>query len=217
MPSDPLILGFDTSAAHCAAALLSGEKIVSARHEEMARGQAERLMPMIEEVLAEAGVTPRDLTAIGVGTGPGNFTGVRIAVSAARAMALALDIPAIGVSVFDAAAFGTEGPVLVAHAAPRGQAHLQRFGQDDHAPELLAIDEIPADYALRGSLCIGSAAAEVAARLGLKVQPAPYAPAAAVARVAASRLGKAQERPAPLYLRPADAAPPREAPPVILP
>ncbi|MFP4043595.1 MAG: tRNA (adenosine(37)-N6)-threonylcarbamoyltransferase complex dimerization subunit type 1 TsaB, partial [Rhodosalinus sp.] len=53
--SDPLVLGFDTSAAHCAAALLSGDRLIAARAEEMGRGQAERLMPMLEEMLAEAG------------------------------------------------------------------------------------------------------------------------------------------------------------------
>ena len=90
---DPLILGFDTSAAHCAAALLCGEQCLAARHEDMTRGQAERLMPLLEDLLAEAGASWRDLARIGVGIGPGNFTGVRIAVSAARGLALSLKIP----------------------------------------------------------------------------------------------------------------------------
>ena len=59
----------------------------------MARGQAERLVPMLEEMLAEAGLGWRDLDALGVCTGPGNFTGIRISVSAARGLALALDVP----------------------------------------------------------------------------------------------------------------------------
>ncbi|MFP4451570.1 MAG: tRNA (adenosine(37)-N6)-threonylcarbamoyltransferase complex dimerization subunit type 1 TsaB, partial [Rhodosalinus sp.] len=99
--SDPLVLGFDTSAAHCAAALLSGDRLIAARAEEMGRGQAERLMPMLEEMLAEAGVGWSDLDVLGVGTGPGNFTGLRIAVAAARGLALALDVPAVGVSGFE--------------------------------------------------------------------------------------------------------------------
>ena len=90
MPSDaPLVLGFDTSAAHCAAALLSGGTCLAARHEEMAKGQAERLMPLIAELLEEAGAATGDLAAIGVGIGPGNFTGIRISVSAARGLAAA--------------------------------------------------------------------------------------------------------------------------------
>ena len=88
MPSDSYILGFDTSAAHCAAALLRGTQVIDSRLEEMSKGQAERLMPMIEEMLAAQGLAWADLAAIGVGIGPGNFTGVRIAVSAARGLAL---------------------------------------------------------------------------------------------------------------------------------
>ncbi len=61
-----------------------GGRTVASRHEEMKRGQAERLFPMLEEVLREGGVVWGELDAIGVGVGPGNFTGIRIAVSAAR-------------------------------------------------------------------------------------------------------------------------------------
>ena len=84
-PSAPgPVLGFDTSAAHCAAAVVSGGRVLACRVEPMARGQAERLFPLLEALLSQAGVTWRDLSAIGVGTGPGNFTGIRIAVAAAR-------------------------------------------------------------------------------------------------------------------------------------
>ena len=64
------ILAFDTSGAHCAAALLIGDQIVADRHEGMARGQAERLFPMIEEIMAEEGAVWDELDAIGVGVGP---------------------------------------------------------------------------------------------------------------------------------------------------
>ena len=74
MRSEPTILAFDTSAAHCAAALLSGGRIVAARAEEMARGQAERLMGLLEEVLAESGIGWDGLDAIG-----GTKTGHQIA------------------------------------------------------------------------------------------------------------------------------------------
>ena len=68
----------------------------------MAKGQAERLMPLVDEIFVEAGKTAAELGAIGIGIGPGNFTGLRISVSAARGLALALARPAIGVSVFEA-------------------------------------------------------------------------------------------------------------------
>ena len=89
----PLILAFDTAAAHCAAALVCGDRVLAHGFEAMERGQAERLLPMIEALLAEAGVGWGDLDGIGVCTGPGNFTGLRVAVAAARGLALALAHP----------------------------------------------------------------------------------------------------------------------------
>ena len=74
---DAFSLGFDTSAAHCAAALIQGDRLLAQAHEDMARGQPERLFPLLGELLAGAGVDWRDLSVIGCGTGPGNFTGIR--------------------------------------------------------------------------------------------------------------------------------------------
>jgi tRNA threonylcarbamoyladenosine biosynthesis protein TsaB len=102
----PLILAFDTSAAHCAAALLSGGRVRARREEAMAKGQAERLMPMLEEVLDEAGVAWAGLDAVAVCVGPGNFTGLRLSVAAARGLALSLGKPAVGVTRFEALAEG---------------------------------------------------------------------------------------------------------------
>ncbi|WP_085868978.1 tRNA (adenosine(37)-N6)-threonylcarbamoyltransferase complex dimerization subunit type 1 TsaB [Pseudoruegeria aquimaris] len=216
------LLAFDTSAAHCTAALLAGGDLRVHRFEEMAKGQAERLFPLIEEVLAEAGLGYGELSAIAVGTGPGNFTGIRISVSAARGLALALGRPAIGVSALEAAAFGTEGPVLAAVDARRGKAYVEGFGTEAAIPaQLREIAELPAGFAGASARCIGSGAQEVAARIGATVAP-PAAPLAeAIARIAADRLARdpaacARHRPAPLYLRAADAAPARDAPPALL-
>ncbi|OYW58073.1 MAG: tRNA (adenosine(37)-N6)-threonylcarbamoyltransferase complex dimerization subunit type 1 TsaB, partial [Rhodobacterales bacterium 12-65-15] len=95
------LLAFDTSVAHCAAALLLPDRLIL-REEAMEKGQAERLMPLLEEILADGGIGWHDLSALAVGTGPGNFTGVRIAVAAARGLALGLKIPAIGVTLLEA-------------------------------------------------------------------------------------------------------------------
>lgn len=130
------ILAFDTSAAHCAAALLRDGQII-ARVEPMSRGQGERLMVLLQEVLDETEINWADLDAIAVGTGPGNFTGIRIAVSAARGLALGLGKPAIGVSNFDAVAHGLPRPSTALWPAPRNQRYALEF--DDiklHAPYL---------------------------------------------------------------------------------
>jgi len=217
LPSDPLILGFDTSAAHCAAALLCGDHLLATAHEDMKRGQAERLFPMLEDILAAGGVTWSDLSAIGVGIGPGNFTGIRLSVSAARGIALARSIPAVGVSSLDALAHGTQGPVLACLAAPRDHAYLAGY-RTGHplAPTLMSIAEIPMDIAEPGLTCIGSAAGVVAERLGATIEPDQDTPAPAIARIAALRWQDTPPRPAPLYLKPADAAPSRDAAPALL-
>ncbi|MDP2738309.1 MAG: tRNA (adenosine(37)-N6)-threonylcarbamoyltransferase complex dimerization subunit type 1 TsaB [Pseudorhodobacter sp.] len=211
-----LILAFDTSVAHCAAVLLAGERVVAARAEAMAKGQAERLMPLLAEVLAEAGVGWHDLAAMAVGVGPGNFTGVRIAVAAARGLALALQVPAIGVTVLDALAYGLPRPLAVVEDARRDQVYLQVFTADAaQAAQVCALADLPP---LLGGLALaGSAAAQVAALTGGAVLAPGFDPVEAMARIARSRIGQPQPRPAPFYLRGADAAPPRDPAPVLLP
>ena len=174
----PIILSFDTSAAHCVAALLIGDRVVAAREEVMSNGQAERLMGLLANVLEDARIGWSDLTAIGVGIGPGNFTGIRISVAAARGLALGLGIPAVGVSTLEAVAFGHKCPVTAIVDAKRGQVYAQDF--PDGEPVLRdAVD-------------------------GVSVGKLPLAEA--IARIAATRID-ASERPAPLYIREADAAP----------
>jgi len=202
-PQEPLVLAFDTSAAHCAAALLSGDRILASRIEPMSKGQAERLLGLCGELLEEAGVAYGDLTALGVGIGPGNFTGIRIAVSAARGLALGLGIPAVGVSAFDALRQGHDGPCACAVDARREQVFVQGFDNPSIAtPALYDAARLPA---FDGPL-IGTGG------------QAPALPVAeAIARLAAQRHAANPPRPAPLYLRPADAAPARDAAPVLLP
>jgi tRNA threonylcarbamoyl adenosine modification protein YeaZ len=208
---DALVLGFDTSAAHCAAAVVSGNRLLTARLDEMQTGQAERLMPLLAEVLAEAGAGWRDLAALGVGTGPGNFTGVRIAVAAARGLALGLGIPAIGVTLFDALALDQPPGTLVALDARRGALWLGAAGLP---PCQATLDSLP-PQAL-GRDVTGHLAPQIALRTGGRALPQTLPLAAAIARIANARRSLPQPRPAPLYLRPADAAPSSDPPPVIL-
>ena len=170
----------------------------------MDKGQAERLLPLLEEMLAEAGIGWHDLGRLAVGTGPGNFTGVRISVAAARGLALGLGIPAIGVTRLEALAHGLRRPVTVIEDARRDEAYVQVFGADGTAAQLVALCEAP-----RTGLCTGSAA-------GPQALPPALPLAEAIARIAAART-LPQPRPAPFYLRGADAAPPSDPPPVILP
>lgn len=199
----PKVLAFDTSAAHCAAALLCDGRVLL-RCEAMDKGQAERLLPLLEEVLAEGGVGWSDLTALAVGTGPGNFTGVRISVAAARGLALGLGIPAIGVTRLEALAHGLPRPLTVVEDARRGEVYVQTFTADGPGQARLCPAGTPVDGPVTGS----------GTDQGL---PAVVPLAQAIAEIAVQRLGQANPRPAPFYLRGADAAPPSDPPPVILP
>ena len=203
MTSEPIILGFDTSARHCTAALLRGRELLAHKHEEMTKGQAERLMDLLAETLDEAGVDFSSLSALGVGVGPGNFTGIRIAVSAARGLALGLGCTAVGVSGFEALKLGTEGPCTCAIAAHRDHVFLQQFDASNKAapPELASTDGLQDDDA---------------PMIGEGGQAPVYPTAHAIALIALERYATETEKPAPLYLRAADAAPARDAAPTIL-
>jgi tRNA threonylcarbamoyl adenosine modification protein YeaZ len=180
----------------------------------MHKGQAERLFPLLEEVLSEAGKNWQDLDAIGVCVGPGNFTGVRISVASARGLSLSLGIPAVGVSKLEAMAYGTNGPVASVLDARRDRIYLQRF-QDASAlgePEMMAFSDIY-NHMEKGAVF------RVIADEGLDLPDAQSVEAivSAVARITMARYQQELPRPAPLYLRAADAAPPSDPPVVILP
>ncbi len=212
----PRLLAFDTSAAQCAAALLGTGDAPVTRIEPMARGQAERLVPMLEEMLADGGLGWSSLTALAVCTGPGNFTGLRLSVAAARGLSFSLNVPAIGVTLFEALAHGVPGPVLALARNPRGGVFSQilRDGAATGAPRA-GLPE-PADLE-EGMACLGYDAEAVARTLGHgRFDPAAEADPVAVARVALERLAGPHRAPVPLYLRPADAAPSSEPRPVIL-
>jgi tRNA threonylcarbamoyladenosine biosynthesis protein TsaB len=91
------ILALDTATEACSVALLAGDTLV-ARYEEPKRGHAELILPMVDAVLAEAGVELRALDCLAVGRGPGAFTGVRIAVSVAQGLAFGIERPVVPVS-----------------------------------------------------------------------------------------------------------------------
>ena len=179
----------------------------------MEKGQSEALLPMLEQVIHPHAWA--DLSAIGVGTGPGNFTGVRIAVALARGLALGLGIPAIGVTRLEALAHGLPRPVTVIEDARRNEAYVQTFR--DHGPDAARLISHALGLQDNGpaSAVTGSASGAVAPD---RVQAPPAMPIThAIAHIAASRLHLENPRPAPFYLRGADAAPPSDAPPKIIP
>jgi tRNA threonylcarbamoyladenosine biosynthesis protein TsaB len=131
-----IVLAIDTTANLCAACVqetATGELGRSVR--DLGKGHAEHLMAVIDDALAAAGKSYADLDRLAVAVGPGSFTGIRVGVSAARGLALALQIPAIGVTTLEALAFearqANEGrSVLAALNGGRGEIHAALYGAD---------------------------------------------------------------------------------------
>ncbi len=217
------ILAFDTAMGACSVAMAEGRRVLASRFEVMPRGQSEALMPMIEAVTAESGVPLRAITRIGVTRGPGAFTGVRIGLAAARALALALGVPCVGVSTLAvlehaARAAGVEGPVAALIDSKRGDLFTERFdapGVSSAGPARRAVEDVVSDLENRPAAClVGDGAALVLAEEGIRlnncfVHEDLAQPRAGNLAVLAASARCEDAKPEPLYLRPADAAPPR--------
>lgn len=219
-----LLLGIDTSSA-VSVALVRNDQILAQRALFEPRRHAELLAPLIVEVLAEAGVTRREIDGIAVGTGPGPFTGLRVGLVTARTMALALQIPTYGVSSLDALALqardaGISGPLIVITDARRREVYWARYAPGQTQPlagpavgPLADIPPVGHGEGEQGEATLPEAAFEAApeappeTRVGRDIPgaaPEPLDPhAQAVARLAAARLaaGITDLPTEPLYLR----------------
>lgn len=217
MPLNSTILSIDTAAAHCAAALVSGDQVLASSVKPMTSGQAEVLFDSVDAVLAEAGKAPSDVTAIAVSVGPGNFTGIRIGTAAARGLSLSLGVPALGISVFDALIEGKSGRVLATVDARVGGIYAAMFDGGDcvFGPEPTKAADLPDD--LNPDICAGFAAEEFAKQLGAQRHDEAYPGPEVFARVAMRETSGNTLRPKPFYLKSADAALPSQPPPVIVP
>lgn len=204
-----LVLGLDTCLNACSVAVLDGERVLAHRSEAMARGHQERLAPMAQAVMAEAGVPFARLQRIGATVGPGSFTGLRVGVAFAKGLGSALSIPAVGVGSLEALAAEASGLVAAAIDARRDQLYLQVFedGEALMAPDVLPIGTAAARLAELG---MGRALTLVGSGAPLLAEAAPGAAVLTPEGCDARRVARlAATRPAtpirPLYLRAPDA------------
>jgi len=207
------VLALDTCLDACSVAVCEDAAPLAMRSEIMARGHQERLAPMAADVMAEAGAAFDALGLIAVTVGPGSFTGLRVGLAFAKGLALALNIPCVGVGALEAlaASEAVAGFVAAAVDAKRGQIWLQAFidGRAAMAPDALAPETAAARLAELWSggdaLLVGSGAAMVAGVLPKALISARLAPdPVAVARTAL-RMRPPYPPPRPLYLRAPDA------------
>lgn len=213
------LLAIDTAAAACSAAVwdhgASVEHVVP-----MARGHAEALLPMVQDVMRLAGCGFADLDAVAVSVGPGAFTGLRVGLAAARGIALAAGVPCFGVSTLEAIAAAVDWQaaagrtLLVALDTKRGDYYTQVFqdGRSLAPPAIASADGCLgiAAAAGKGVLLAGDCCEDLAAafgRSGIEVEVPALPPHPTAGRVAALAAGRwlAGERPcappSPVYLR----------------
>lgn len=220
-----IVFAFDTAMGACSVACIEDGVERGLHFEPMPRGHAEVLMDRIARVERQSGVSVTEADRLAVTIGPGTFTGVRVGLAAAKAMALATGKPLIGVSTLQAlAAQAPEGyeAIAVAVDARRGQIYSQIF--DGKLVSLRDAGAISAETAAsdlaevlargRRTLLMGSAAVMVREALDtlpdhLTIDDTATQPSAREVALIASRVpaNEIPHRVAPLYLRPPDAKP----------
>lgn len=134
------LLAIDCAGNSCSVALLEDQETLATRHEPMVRGHAEKLVPFISSVLKDAEINVADLDLIAVTVGPGTFTGVRIALSAAAGIGLAADVPIVGVTSFDVwrAASNTKAARLIILETKRDDFYSQFIPANGEEGEAVA-------------------------------------------------------------------------------
>jgi len=206
------VLAIDTSEVNCSATLLMTDGRTFYRSEPLGRGHAERLLPMVEELLDEAGSVYADISRIAVVTGPGTFTGLRIGLSVARGLALSLAVPCVGLSglaVLAGQAKVASGVVHCAITGRGGQVFYQPFEKEDGVTQVqplehaLNIDADDARAAIesRSGYVLGSAVPMV---MGREVGPEDIIDTTVLAALSLA-LEPGDYPPEPYYLREADA------------
>jgi len=215
------VLAIDTALGACAAAVLDSRAgaMLAAESESMTRGHAEALMPLIARVMDAGRCDFADLDRIAVTVGPGSFTGLRVGIAAARAIALAAGKPAIGLSTLSAlaaphVAARADHIILAAIDARNEQVYFQVFAPNGTTIVTPRLDRVRAAVMAvpTGPVVItGSAAELVAAAWPSRGVPPRVEVKAAPDIGWVARLGAAAQDegapPKPLYLRRPDARP----------
>ncbi|MFC4535122.1 tRNA (adenosine(37)-N6)-threonylcarbamoyltransferase complex dimerization subunit type 1 TsaB [Sphaerisporangium dianthi] len=210
-----LVLAFDTATPAVTAALHDGERVLAESTTIDARRHGELLVPSVREVLREAGVSLREVTAIVAGAGPGPYTGLRVGLMTAQAFASTSGAPAYGVCTLDALAYasGLDEPFIVATDARRKEVFWGRYSD---MRTRVAGPSVDRPHDVPGGLPVLGAGARMYAEImgeARLVQGAPEYPAAgALAALAAEILasgapadGGVLTAPRPIYLRRPDA------------
>ena len=211
------LLSINTAFPACDVAVLDHGQALAHSHEPMMRGQDARLATLCEEVLRDAQIDMAKLDRIVVVIGPGSFTGVRVGVAFARGLALALDIPCIGVTSLEAAMpTGFRGPTLGALPAqvrpPELTYWTQMFdlGAAITPPSERDLDDLVGDLNQQPLPMFGFGLEAIASEAD-NVVITLAEPSSVTAGKAAMEMDPAEHPPVPVYARAPDAQPMKPA------
>jgi tRNA threonylcarbamoyladenosine biosynthesis protein TsaB len=194
-------LVIDSATAACSVALIDGPRLIDERYEVIGRGHAERLLPMISDLLGT-----RRPTSILVDCGPGSFTGVRVGLAAAHGLAIGWRVPLAGYSslALIAASAGLDSVGVALHGG-HGQLFVQNYGRDFHPiDELRSLPPDEAAASVDADLVLGSGAETLVSARG-RGEALDALPRAADARLLPLALRSLP--PHPIYGRAPDAKP----------
>ena len=207
------ILAIDTCLDACSVAVCADGQALAAASEPMTRGHQERLAPLAAALMAKSGLAFKELDRIAVTVGPGSFTGLRVGLAFAKGLALALDIPCVGIGALEALARTVSshaGFIAACLDAHRGQIYLQVFidGRPAMAPDVLPVETAAARLAELwtggAAVLVGSGAPLLSTVIGgARLEPDRRLDPVAVAHLAGAVRSPAAPR--PLYLRAPDA------------
>lgn len=210
------ILALDTATERCSVALLLDERIIE-RAIQTARGHADVILTMVDEVLAEGGVRLKELDGLAYGRGPGAFTGVRIAIGVAQGLAFGAQLPTVGISDLAAVAQQVAAPgdhVLVCMDARMNEVYWGTFHRPPTQSVVVATSAervdppraVPvADCSLLAGTGFGAYPELASVRPDIVTHGAILPHAREIARLAEVELRAGRGRPAmqaePVYLR----------------
>lgn len=225
------ILALDTALGACSVAIVDGNEVLGQCFEGRTRGHAERLMDMLSEVEAEAGLTVKDMDRLAVTIGPGTFTGLRVGLSAAKGLALATGRPLVGLTTLQAvaanvstAAVNPDAAIAAVFDCRRGEVYFQVFDAALSPLTKPSIDSVDGAVAELNRIQMNTSGPVrlVGSGAGLVQEQVPGAVAddsvesqpvaARIARLAAAIEDPASAPADPLYLRKPDAKLPRKNP-----
>lgn len=218
------VLAFDTATDVVTVAVGRHGEVVAARVVDSDRAHAERLVPTVRDVVAEAGLALSDLDALAVGVGPGRFTGLRVGVTTAKALALALAVPVVGLGTLEVVAHpwrDDDRDVVSVVDARRGEVFWARYRPRAGAlgpvvaPGVAAPADLVAALGVDAVICVGDGVdryrRELAGAPGAECLPSQYSAPSPLALCAladdllAAGRGGPPESLVPVYLRESDA------------